>query len=143
MSRQKIISVVGAAIIDDQGRCLVTRRSARMSNPLKWEFPGGKIEPGERPEEALKREIAEELGLDIEVGAFVARGQAPAGRRQVVLDVYLARIVSGGLELREHDESLWCEVGELDSLDWARADVPILEPLRAHLIDPSGALERK
>ena len=77
--------VVGAAIVRD-GRCLVAKRSPTMRAPGKWEFPGGKVEVGETPHDALVREISEELGVTIEVGALLGRGTATP----IVLDVYLA-----------------------------------------------------
>src|SRR5687768_3267985 len=87
------IHVVGAAIIRDH-RCLITQRSPTMPLPLKWEFPGGKVEPNEAPEAALAREIHEELGLTIQVGPFLARGTAPASNNRLIsLDVYAAHIL--------------------------------------------------
>jgi 8-oxo-dGTP diphosphatase len=126
------VFVVGAAIVQG-ARALVARRSARMSNALKWEFAGGKLEPGESPEQALVREIEEELGLEIEVGAFLARGGAALETRDIVLDVYLARITGGELVLAEHDAARWVGVDELDELDWAVADLPAVEALRVLL----------
>ncbi len=127
----RVIRVVGAAIFDEEGRCLVTRRSASMSNPGKWEFPGGKIESGETPEQALAREIEEELSLEIEVGAWVGVGMVRAdARTQIRLDVYRAKVVSGELELSEHDASKWLVPQEFDAVEWAAADVPIVEVLQ-------------
>ena len=129
MTTPTIIHVVGAAIFDGP-RCLVTQRSASMSNPLLWEFPGGKIEAGESPQEALRREIVEELGLEIEVGAFIARGEAPAGAaRTVRLDVYQARVVGGSLQLREHAAHRWMHPQRLDTIPFAEADHPAVAAL--------------
>jgi len=127
MSEVREILVVGAAIIDGE-RCLVTQRSASMSNPLKWEFPGGKPEPGERTSDALVREIREELGVDIQVGASIGMGEALVLGTDVLVRLYVfaATIVGGELELREHADSRWCTADELDGLDWAAADVPIV-----------------
>lgn len=126
------IHVVGAAIFDDQQRCLVTQRSAAMSNPLKWEFPGGKVEDGESPEGALAREIDEELGLTIEVGEFIAQGRALAREGlEVVLDVYRARMVRGQIRLAEHAQYQWVQVRDFGALDWAEADWPIVDALVA------------
>lgn len=124
------IYVVGAAIFDDQNRCLVTQRSAKMSNPLKWEFPGGKVEHGESPEDALAREIDEELGLVIDVGAFIAQGRAQVrDDLEVVLDVYRARMVRGQIRLAEHAQYQWVEIRDFGALDWAEADWPIVHAL--------------
>lgn len=127
----RVIRVVGAAIFDDQGRCLVTRRSAVMSNPGKWEFPGGKLEPGETPEQALAREIKEELDLVIEVGQWIGVGMAKAAEHvQVRLDVYRAWHSGGTLTLHEHDVSRWVAPADFGELDWALADLPIVEILQ-------------
>lgn len=131
----KTIQVVGAAIIMG-GRCLAAQRSADMSLPLKWEFPGGKVEPGETPERALAREIAEELGVRVEVGAWLGQGRAALrDGREVVLDVYLAALLDepDAIVLREHAGCRWLDAHALHTLDWAQADVPVLDALRRHL----------
>jgi len=120
-----VIHVVGAAIFH-QGRCLVALRSATMSLPLKWEFPGGKIEPGESPEVALRREIQEELGLDIEVEGLLGQGQSIHDGDSVELAVYRARFLRGELQLSEHAEARWLSESELLALEWAPADIPIV-----------------
>jgi 8-oxo-dGTP diphosphatase len=126
------IHVVGAAVLRD-GRCLVTRRGPGMRLPGKWEFPGGKVEDGEDPRAALARELREELGLDVEVGALLGTGGAVDGEASVRLDVYVAALADGGepnLRLLEHSEARWVDASELDTLDWAPADVPVLPRLR-------------
>ncbi len=130
------IHVVGAAIFRG-GKCLITRRSARMSHALKWEFPGGKIESGETPEEALRRELMEELGLEIEVGTFLGRGEGRLGDRRIVLDVYEARWIDGALTLSEHHEYGWFGPDEIFDLDWPEADFPILPAIRDRLLATS------
>lgn len=128
-----VLHVVGAAILDDAGRCLVTQRSASMPLALAWEFPGGKVEAGESGPEALRREIAEELGVDIAVGALVGTGWAEQPTRRIRLDVYLARLVSGEVVLREHARWGWFEVEALRTLEWAAADLEPLAALEAQL----------
>lgn len=127
------LQVVGAAIIDHLGRCLVALRGPEMSSPGRWEFPGGKVEHGEKPEDALRREIEEELGLRIEVGDHIGRGRAEGTRHHVVLDVYRATVVGGELRLHEHADARWLHADELDSVPWADADRPVLPRLRAQL----------
>jgi 8-oxo-dGTP diphosphatase len=95
-----------------------------MRLPGKWEFPGGKVEPGEAPEAALRREIREELGVEIEVGALLGTGSAPAGEKTIRLDVYAARLVAGEPALSEHSRIVWASAEELSAFDWAEADVP-------------------
>ena len=125
-----VIWVVGAALRDDEGRIFAAKRGPGGAMAGRWEFPGGKVERGEEPEEALARELSEELGVSVEVGAFVARGEAPiGGGRTVRLDVYEVRLVSGVIELREHIEGRWLSAEELDALDWADADLPAVDAL--------------
>ena len=132
------LHVVGAAVLDG-GRCLVARRGPGMRLPGKWEFPGGKVERGERPEAALARELEEELGLAARVGERLGRGDVVAGGERVVLDVYAASAPRGDLWLREHAEVRWVEAADLDALDWAAADVPVLPAVRARLEADAGA----
>lgn len=126
------IHVVGAAIASD-GRCLVAQRGPRQNLAGKWEFPGGKIEPGESPEAALEREIEEELGLTIHVGHALGKAEVMAGERRVVLEIYAASILAGTFELREHAQAVWASADELAAFDWAEADVPIVPPVAAWL----------
>jgi len=132
MSEGAIIYVVGAAIVEG-GRCLVARRGPGMALAGYWEFPGGKVEAGESPEVALVREIREEMGLEIEVGAWRGRGEAVVGSRRIVLDVYLATRIGGEPRLSEHSEMRWIGADEVEGLDWAEADRPILAGLRRTL----------
>jgi 8-oxo-dGTP diphosphatase len=127
MSRRRI-QVVGAAIVRE-ARVLVTRRGPAMALAGKWEFPGGKVEPGEDPRAALRREIAEELGVAVTVGARIGRGTAPAGESVIVLDVYCARLDSGEIAPVEHSEWGWFDADAMRELDWAEADVPVLDTL--------------
>ncbi len=126
------VQVVGAAIVRDQ-RCLVAQRGVGMSLAGKWEFPGGKVEPGEAPERALRREIAEELGLRVVVGERLGTGSAHAGQRLILLEVFGASIASGTLVLREHAQVVWATADELSRFDWAEADVPCVAPVQAWL----------
>jgi 8-oxo-dGTP diphosphatase len=98
---------------------------------LKWEFPGGKVEPGEAPRDALRRELAEELGIEVEVGELLGRGAGEAGGREILLEVYGGRWVGGEIELREHHELGWFLPEELDGLDWPPADLPIVPAVKA------------
>ncbi|MCH9647142.1 MAG: (deoxy)nucleoside triphosphate pyrophosphohydrolase [Deltaproteobacteria bacterium] len=126
------ILVVGAAIVHRR-RCLVVQRSAEMTTPLKWEFPGGKVETDEDPKEALRREIREELGIEIEVQGHLARGFDHQPKRSIILDVFLASPGKGEVELREHRRLAWCRGEDLDSLDWAEADLPAVDRLKSVL----------
>ncbi|MFF8641966.1 (deoxy)nucleoside triphosphate pyrophosphohydrolase [Streptomyces sp. NPDC015345] len=114
--------VVGAALYDD-GRLLAARRSAPPELAGGWELPGGKVEPGERCEDALVRELREELGVEAEVVERVP-GQWPLAKGYV-LRVWTARLLSGVAEpLQDHDELRWLAPDQVWSVDWLTADVP-------------------
>ena len=121
--------VVGAAIIMD-GRVLACERSAPPEVAGRWEFPGGKVEPGEIETDALARECAEELGVRVEIGARLGRDVRMAHGRSV-LRVYLARLLHGDEpKALEHSELRWLSAAELDAVPWLPADVPIVAALR-------------
>ncbi len=129
-SDKQPIRVVGAAILDG-ATCLATQRGpGAASEAMKWEFPGGKVEPGETPRAALEREIREELAVEIEVGSWLGRGKHAGGTDAIELDVYTARIVSGEIHLAEHCRCGWFRPEEIDALDWAAADRPVLPALK-------------
>jgi len=134
--RRPVIRVVGAAIVDG-GRCLLAQRGPGMSQPGLWEFPGGKVEPGEGPRSALEREIREELGLEIEVGEALGRGSADDGERRIELEVYLATATGGELRLAEHERCGWFCAEELADLSWPEADLPIV-PVLERVLSASG-----
>ncbi|MDR7324365.1 MULTISPECIES: (deoxy)nucleoside triphosphate pyrophosphohydrolase [Catenuloplanes] len=129
-ARSKV--VVGAAILSG-GRVLACARSAPPEVAGRFEFPGGKVEPGESETDAVARECAEELGITVRPGARLGV-DVPLGNGWAVLRVYLAELV-GDAQPRalEHRELRWLAVDELDSVPWLPADVPIVEALRAHL----------
>jgi 8-oxo-dGTP diphosphatase len=122
------IEVVCALILRN-GCVLCAQRSERMALPLKWEFPGGKLEPNELPEAALKREILEELGVEIEiVSALQVSEYSYDGVRTIRLIPFLACIIDNNEpKAHEHSEIRWVPNSELMQLDWAAADVPIVQ----------------
>lgn len=123
---KKILQVVGAAIIDEKGNVLCAQRGYG-SLKGKWEFPGGKIENDESDEEALKREIKEELNIDIEVKELIDANYNEYQDFAVNLKVYKCKYLSGKINDTEHQSLKWVEGKELDKLDWADADKPIVE----------------
>lgn len=137
MPDREPVYVVGAAILRE-GRCLVARRSASMSAPGCWEFPGGKVEDGELPREALVREIREELGVEIAAGDWIGRGGEAQNDRVIVLDVYAAELRSGEPHPHEHDACEWLAPAELRRLGWAPPDVPIVEQVIERLARQPG-----
>lgn len=123
-------AVVGAAIVRD-GRVLAARRTAPAAAAGRWEFPGGKVEPGETPASALVREVGEELGCRIEVTGWLP-GEAAIGETHV-LTVATASLTDGEPVPHEHDAVRWLGRAELDDVDWLDPDRPFLPALRTHL----------
>ncbi|MFJ8055519.1 (deoxy)nucleoside triphosphate pyrophosphohydrolase [Streptomyces sp. NPDC096142] len=127
------IVVVGAALFDD-GRLLAARRSAPPELAGRWELPGGKVEPGERPEAALVRELAEELGVDAETVDRVP-GAWPL-KPPYILQVWTARLRPGSPRprpLEDHDELRWLAPADIWTVDWLDQDVPAVRETLALL----------
>ncbi len=101
-----------------------------MILPLKWEFPGGKIHDGERPEECLKREVHEELGIDIAVGKPLSPVTYHYPTFIVTLYPFICSIRSGDITLHEHRAFTWLPPGALHELDWAEADIALIDDYR-------------
>ena len=129
--------VVGAAILDGEPphcRVLVARRADPPHLAGYWEFPGGKVEPGESDLVALERECREELGVRIAVGGRLGDDLLLDGDRGPwVLRIWLAHIASGQVRLVDHTEHRWLAGHELDSVEWIPADAPLVDALRALL----------
>ena len=130
----KIIKVVAAIITDynDEGqRILFATQRGYGDFKGGWEFPGGKIEEGETPTEALKREIMEELETEIAVGELIDTIEYDYPTFHLSMDCFWAEIVSGGLVLKEHEAAKWLTMDELDSLGWLPADIILIDKIRA------------
>ena len=119
---------VAAAVIHAEGRVFATQRGY---GPYKdwWEFPGGKIEQGETPEQALVREIREELDTEIAVGSLIARVEYDYPDFHLSMSCYLCTVRSGSLTLKEHESSKWLKADELDSINWLPADRDLIAGL--------------
>ena len=124
----KTIEVV-AAIIREGDRIFATQRGYGDWKDF-WEFPGGKIESGETPEEALIREIREELGAEIAVDAYLTTVDYDYPAFHLHMRCYLAHVTDGALVLKEHEDSRWLAKEELDSVAWLPADRAILPLLQ-------------
>jgi 8-oxo-dGTP diphosphatase len=122
------VDVVGAAIIKDD-KVLAAQRSPKMKSAYKWEFAGGKVEPGESHQEALVRELREELGITAEISDYIATGFTVSEGREIALHVYETRIVAGIPEAKEHMRLMWIKIPEIETLDWAEADLPACDEL--------------
>ena len=124
----KIIHVVAAAIEKD-GEIFCAQRPENKSLGGLWEFPGGKLEPGETPEEALVREIQEELNSIIVILSYINEASYDYVFGTVIMKSYHAKLISGNLELLEHQNSTWLAPQDLKTLDWAPVDRPAVELL--------------
>lgn len=124
----KVIDVV-AAIIHKDGAYFATQRGYGEFEGM-WEFPGGKIEPGESRESALKREIQEELGIDITINKFLCTTDYDYPSFHLTMHCYLCCVESGMIELREHKSARWLTVELLDSVEWLPADLEVVENLK-------------
>ena len=136
----KTIKVV-AAIIIHEGKIFATQRGYGEFKD-GWEFPGGKIEPGETSQEALVREIKEELDTEIEVKDFLETVEYDYPEFHLSMDCFFCRIKEGKLVLKEHEAAKWLTADTLDSVDWLPADRGLIEGIR-YYVQNGGYLEEK
>ena len=121
-----------AAVIHDGGRILATQRGYGEFKD-KWEFPGGKMEAGESREEALRREIREELDTEINIGKLLCTVEYDYPAFHLTMHCYLCSVVSGTLVLKEHESARWLPAEALESVDWLPADLQILPIIKQNL----------
>jgi len=126
---------VAAAIIEKNNTIFTAQRKNVGELALKWEFPGGKLEEGESGEQAIVREIQEELSIEIEVIKHFMQVSHQYENFFITMDAYLCKLTKGTITLSEHVDSLWCPVEQLMQLDWAAADIPIARKLQAYQIE--------
>lgn len=129
----KTIEVVAAVIFDTQGRIFATQRGYGEWKDW-WEFPGGKIEPGETPQQALKREIREELDADIEVGSLLQTIDYDYPSFHLTMHCFKCRLTDGHLTLLEHEAAKWLTPSALHSVRWLPADEEIIQDLSKYEI---------
>lgn len=130
---KKRIEVVGAIIVEN-GLIFAAQRGLAGALPGMWEFPGGKVEVGESPESALVREIDEELGCVIEVGEQVTTTTHEYDFAVVTLTTFQCRLLQGSPVSNEHSAQAWLTLDRLGSVEWAPADIPAVELVRARLV---------
>ena len=121
---------VACAVIEHDGKVLSTQRSAVMSLPLKWEFPGGKIKQGEDAEAGLRREVFEELGIAVDIHRPLTPTTHVYPTFTVTLYPFICTIRQGTITLHEHAAITWLDPDRLRDLDWAAADLPVIEEYR-------------
>ena len=128
----KTINVVAAVIMKD-GRVFATQRGYGDYKDW-WEFPGGKIEPGETPEEALRREIREELHAEIEVDRLIETVEYDYPKFHMVMQCFLCRLISEEIELVEHEAARWLDMDDVWSVKWLPSDIEVIETLFGGLV---------
>ena len=131
--KMKQIEVVAAIIHDDDGRIFATQRGYGDFKDY-WEFPGGKIEPGETAEEALKREIWEELETQIAVEKFVSTVEYDYPQFHLIMHCYLCRGENRSFTLKVHEAARWLQQDELECVEWLPADMLIIERLKRMIL---------
>lgn len=121
--------IVTAAIIEKNGLIMAARRKPGLHMAGFWEFPGGKLEEGEQPQACLQRELLEELGITSHIGELLGESLYHYPDKTVLLLGYFTSHVSGDFRLLDHDEIRWLNPADLKDLDWAPADIPLVEML--------------
>lgn len=128
MEKQPLVRVV-AAVMEKDGKVLIARRRKGDKLAGKWEFPGGKVDAGETPEDALRRELREELGIETEIGAFLCRSCHDYSHLSVELLAYRVSHVSGELIPHVHDEIRWVKPEDLSAYDFPEANLPVIRAI--------------
>lgn len=125
-----MINVVAAVIVNENGQILITQRNLKKVQGGLWEFPGGKIEPGESREEAIVREIKEELNVDIVIDKYISEREYSYPERTINLIALKCRIKEGILKLNEHEDAKWIFIKDFEKYNFASADEFIIDILK-------------
>ena len=129
----KLVVRVPCAIIEHDGKVLAGQRSAALSFPLQWEFPGGKQEENENDEETLFREIREELDVDIEIIQKLPVTIKDQGWREIILVPFVCKLNTFEMTLSEHEQIMWLDPQDLLSLNWTSGDLDIIKSYYTYL----------
>ena len=129
MNKEQTICKIAAAVIEKDGKILITQRSLKDAHGGLWEFPGGKVEPGETLEEALKRELYEELEIVAEVGSFLCTSSFVYKDRNMEMNVFSVTSFTGELRCHVHQDIRWVKREELRDYSFTQPDYPIIELL--------------
>ncbi|CAG5073872.1 CTP pyrophosphohydrolase [Dyadobacter sp. CECT 9623] len=124
---KKLVVRVPCAVIEHNGKILAGQRSAALSFPLKWEFPGGKVEQNESDEEALVREIMEELNVEIDILQRLPETSKDQGWREIILVPFICNLHTTNIILTEHEQIRWLSPEDLPTLDWTEADLNVIQ----------------
>ena len=124
---EKLVVRVPCAVIEHDGKVLAGQRSAALSFPLQWEFPGGKLEKGETDEQALFREIMEELNVAVTIIDKLPETSKDQGWREIVLVPFVCKVDTTDFILTEHEQILWLDADDLPTLDWTEADLNVIQ----------------
>lgn len=130
-----MINVTCAIILNERGEVFVAQRSSKMHLPLKWEFPGGKVEKGESLRDCLIREIKEEFDITIQILAQLPPNEHQYPDKTIKLIPFICLWIEGEINLKEHVDYKWLHPKNLLDLDWAEADIPIV---KNYLTTPDG-----
>ena len=129
---RKTIEVVAAVIVNESGHVLAVK-CPDTKHGGGWEFPGGKIEPGEAPRDAVVRELQEELGVRVSVGNLLHVVEWDYPAFHLSMRCYISRILQGRIQLREHTEARWLDAESLHSVAWLPADIDVLPHVAAYM----------
>lgn len=129
----KLVVRVPCAIIERDGKVLAGQRTAALSFPLQWEFPGGKQEENETDEETLVREIREELSVEIDIVQKLPVTTKDQGWREIILVPFVCKLRTHDIVLSEHEQISWLAPQDLPTLDWTEADLGVIQSYYAYL----------
>jgi 8-oxo-dGTP diphosphatase len=131
---------VSAAILVSDQKIFAARRGPGRHLEGYWEFPGGKIEVNESPKQCLKRELAEELTISASIGPFLMTTKYGYDTKIVELHAFWVTEYSGDIQLKDHDAMTWLTINDIDSVQWAPADIPIVEEIKRLSLDNGTTL---